>query len=87
MRYTSAAVYAATFIFLILKNYTSILVSSRRRQHGHLSSLRGDAVVRTWILVVFGRDRPEQADVSVVQLLNWPEVVFHVLQHNTRTKL
>jgi hypothetical protein len=39
--------------------------------------------VRTWILVVFVRDRPEQADVSVVQLLDWPEVVLHVLQHKT----
>jgi hypothetical protein len=70
IRYTSPRCIWCDFVFLILKNY--ILVSSPRA-----SSLRGDAVVRTWM------DRPEQADVSVVQLLDWPRVVLHVLQHKT----
>jgi hypothetical protein len=46
------------------------------------SSLRSSRVCSKWLLIVFLRDRPEQADVSVVQLLSRPRVLLHVLQDN-----
>jgi hypothetical protein len=46
------------------------------------STLRSSSVCSNWLLIVFVWDRPEQADASVVQLLNRPRVLLHVLQDN-----